>query len=485
MSSYESTILNWEPVIGLEIHVQLLTKTKMFSACEWEYGKSPNTLVCPLTMAYPGTLPVVNKKAVENAIMIGKALNCKINNESEFSRKHYFYPDLPKGYQISQYDKPICGKGFLNIECNSKKYKINITRAHLEEDSGKFLHASEDNISLVDYNRSGAPLIEIVTEPDFGNPEVVDSFLKTLKNRIEYIGVSDCDMEKGNLRVDLNVSIMKKGSSELGTRREIKNLNSFRSINKAIKYEVQKQAEILESGNQVQQSTMIWSEIKNEAKVIRQKEDAHDYRYFPEPDLSPLNISDSYIEEIISSMPELPDELASRLEKKYNISGADLLFLISDKNIAFYYENILEHINQPILVLNWIRVNVMMAINRDKINIIDFPITPKRLAKLLDLLNQGKITKENANRIFEVMISDNRSASEIMTESDLEVSTDENELCAIITKIVQKFPNELERLHNGEEKLVKFFMGQIMKETKGKYPADLIIQEFEKYKKSE
>ena len=474
MSSYESAILNWQPIIGLEIHVQLSTNTKMFSSCEWEYGKSPNTLVCPLTMAYPGTLPVINKKAVENAVIIGKALNCKINNYSEFSRKHYFYPDLPKGYQISQYDKPICGVGFLDIELESEVYKINITRAHLEEDAGKLLH-NDGPDSLVDYNRSGTPLIEIVTEPDFREPKLVDAFLKTLKNRIEYVGVSDCDMEKGNLRVDLNVSIMKKGSSEFGTRREIKNLNSFRSISKAIKYEVAAQARILESGGIVRQSTMIWNENENKTKVTREKEDAHDYRYFPEPDLAPLNISDSEIEQILKNMPELPDELASRLKNKYNLDNKDVLFLISDKNIANYYESILKEIDEPRLALNWIKVNVMEVLNRDKINISNFKISPFRLSELLSLLKNKKITKDNANKIFEAMIDSNESALDLMNHLNLDVSTNEDDLNLIVKDTLNKFPDELRRLNNGEKKLIKFFMGQVMKETKGKYPPDLII----------
>ena len=381
---------------------------------------------------------------------------------------------MPKGYQISQYDKPICGVGFLNIELESKIYKINITRAHLEEDAGKLLH-SDDQDSLVDYNRSGTPLVEIVTEPDFTEPKLVDAFLKTLKNRIEYVGVSDCDMEKGNLRVDLNVSIMKKGSSEFGTRREIKNLNSFRSISKAIKYEVAEQARILESGGIVRQSTMIWNENENKTKVTREKEDAHDYRYFPEPDLAPLSISDSEIEEILKKMPELPDELAARLKNKYNLDNKDVLFLISDKNIASYYESILKEINEPRLALNWIKVNVMEVLNRDKINISNFKISPFRLSELLSLLKNKKITKDNANKIFEAMIDSNESALDLMNRLSLDVSTNEDDLNLIVKDTLNKFPDELRRLNNGEKKLIKFFMGQVMKETKGKYPPALII----------
>ena len=475
-SNYDSVVLDWQPVIGLEVHVQLSTNTKMFSACEWGYGNSPNTLTCPLTMAYPGTLPVINKKAVENAIIIGKTLNCKINNYSEFSRKHYFYPDLPKGYQISQYDKPICGAGYLEIKDKLGVHKVNITRAHLEEDAGKLLHDEEGGGSLVDYNRSGAPLIEIVTEPDFREPQLVDRFLKTLKNYIEYAGVSDCNMEKGNLRVDLNVSIMKKGASKFGIRREIKNLNSFRSINRAIRYEVEEQAKILESGGSIKQSTMIWNENENRTRVTREKEDAHDYRYFPDPDLPPLYISDSKINQILEKMPEMPDQLVVRFKELYNLKDEDLLFLVSDKNIVSYFEDTLKYVDAPALVLNWIRVNIMEIINKDKINISEFSISPDRLAELLKLFNEKKITKESTNEIFKSMLSTDQSAFDIMKELNLEVLTNQSDLNGIVQETVQKFPNELDRLRNGEDKLIKFFMGQVMKETKGKYPPNMIIQ---------
>tara|TARA_Y100000996_G_scaffold121156_1_gene90803 strand:- start:2442 stop:3893 length:1452 start_codon:yes stop_codon:yes gene_type:complete len=479
MGDYKNLITKWQPVIGLEIHLQLSTKTKMFSSCEWGYGKSPNSLTCPLTMAYPGTLPVVNQKAVEKAVMVGKALNCKINNYSQFSRKHYFYPDLPKGYQISQYDKPICGMGYLDIENNSKMDRINITRAHLEEDAGKFLH-SDENVSLIDYNRAGAPLVEIVTEPEFRDPELVDSFLKTLKNRMEFIGVSDCNMEKGNFRIDLNVSIMRVGESNFGVRREIKNLNSFRSVNKAIKYEVKKQAEIIESGRLVKQSTMIWDESTNSTKITREKEDAHDYRYFPEPDLDPLYLSESTIKRIIKNMPELPDELALRLKKKYKISSEGVSFLVSDKYVAIYFEQVLEYITEPNLVLNWIKTNIMKILNRDKITIQQFYISPEKLGQLLDLLNSKRITKESANKIFDLMLLDDVSAIDLMNDNNLEVSTNEDELHAIIKNVIEIFPKEHDRYKNGEEKLIKFFMGQSMKKTKGKYPPNLIIEELNK-----
>ena len=479
MINYEEIIKAWQPVIGLEIHVQLSTKTKMFSSCKWGYGESPNSLICPLTMALPGTLPVINKKAVEKAVMIGKALNCKINNKSVFSRKHYFYPDLPKGYQISQFDQPICGKGFLDVEINSEMKRVNITRAHLEEDAGKLMH-TDNQFSLVDYNRSGAPLIEIVTEPDFRDPQLVDLFLKKLKNTIEYIGVSDCNMEKGNLRVDLNVSVMKRKSKNFGNRREIKNLNSFKSIKKAIMYEVQKQVQIIDSGHQIKQSTMIWDEATSSTHVTREKEDAHDYRYFPEPDLSPLELTDKKIESIISKMPELPDQLAQRLKSNYNLNEESISFLKTDKDVADYFEEVIVVINKPNLVINWIKSNVMQVIKREKITINEFKIKPARLAELIKLIDNGQTTKDNASKIFDSMLESNLEPEEIMSELGLEIATDNNALTKVIISIFEEFPDEYKRCKSGENKLVKFFMGQAMKKTKGKYPPSSIMDEIKK-----
>ena len=476
MNEYNEIVKTYQPVIGLEIHVQLSTKTKMFSACKWGYGESPNTLICPLTMAFPGTLPVINEKAVEKAIMIGKALNCKINNYSEFSRKHYFYPDLPKGYQISQFDKPICGKGYLDVKINSDIERVNITRAHLEEDAGKLIH-SDDKYSLVDYNRSGAPLIEIVTEPDFRDPELVNLFLKKLKKNIEYIGASDCNMEKGNLRVDLNVSVMKKSSTNFGNRREIKNLNSFKSINKAIKYEVQKQVQIIESGMEVKQSTMIWDESTNSTHTTREKEDAHDYRYFPEPDLSPLELSDKKIDSIIAKMPELPDQLADRLKLNYNLNEESISFLLSDKYIASYFEEVVDIINKPILVIKWIKSNVMQVLNREKITINQFSIIPTDFAELMQLIDSNQITKGNAIKIFDLMLNSDLKPSKLMFNLGLEIETDNKQLNETINLIFEKFPDEFSRFKSGEKKLIKFFMGQVMKETKGKYPPKSILEE--------
>ena len=475
MSDYKTLLSEWTPVIGVEIHVQLLTKTKMFSACAWNSGESPNTLTCPVTMAYPGTLPVINKEAVNKAVMVGKALNCAINNYSEFSRKHYFYPDLPKGYQISQFDKPICGAGYLEVDLDNALHSINITRAHLEEDSGKFLHGA-DNTSFIDYNRAGAPLIEIVTEPDFRGPELVVAFLKQLKNQLEYIDVSDCDMEKGNLRVDLNVSVMKKGSKEFGVRREVKNLNSFKSVDKAIRYEVEQQVQIIESGESVKQSTLIWNEDQGQTKVMRVKEDANDYRYFPEPDLPPLKLSGEMIDNISNNMPELPNQKLARFKEQYKIAVDDLKFLISSKNIANYFEETAERSDKHALIANWIRVYVMQVLNRDKIDILDFSITPVRLAQIIELLSDNKITKENAKKVFDMMISDNRSASDITQDMGLGLSVNEDELESIIQSVLSDNPNEFERLKNGEDKLIKFFMGLVMRETKGKYPPNIIIE---------
>ncbi len=474
MSNFNILLSEWTPVIGVEIHVQLLTKTKMFSSCAWDYNESPNTLTCPVTMAYPGTLPTINMEAVNKAVMIGKALNCVVNKFSEFSRKHYFYPDLPKGYQISQNDMPICGKGVLEVKLGDRQHFINITRAHLEEDSGKMLHGA-DNTSYIDYNRSGAPLIEIVTEPDFRSPELVVAFLKKLKNQLEYIDVSDCDMEKGNLRVDLNVSVMRSDSKEFGVRREVKNLNSFRSVDRAIRYEFEEQVRIIESKEKVKQSTLIWDETQNKTKIMRSKENANDYRYFPEPDLPALKLSNEMIEQVLSNMPELPDKKIQRFKKEYDIGDDDLDFLVSSKYIADYFEKATKYSKEYSMIVNWIRIHIMEVVNREKINIMDFPISSERLVEIVDLLSENKITKENAKRLFDVMISDDRKAYEIVDEMGLGLSNDQEELKRIVRSVLFDNPNELERLQNGEKKLIKFFMGLVMRETKGKYPPNTII----------
>ena len=358
-------IKNWDLTVGLEVHIQLSTKSKMFCKCPSIYGSTPNSLICPICLGLPGDLPIINQEAINMAIKLGHAFNFKINQKTEFSRKNYYYPDLPKGYQITQFDKPICENGSIEIERNGSIYKIGITRAHLEEDSGKLIHHS-DNSSFVDLNRAGSPLIEIVSEPDMHSSEDARLYLEKLKQMVQYINVSDCDMEKGNLRVDINVSINRKGDSQLGTRREIKNLNSFKSVQKAIDYEYKKQIELIKNGQIIEQSTLSWDEKNNQTTVIRKKEDAHDYRYFPEPDLPKLNLLNKDIESIKDELPELPNQKLDRFSKNYDIKKQDLSIIISNLDLANYFENLVSLTKLPQQTANWILVEILRYTNEFK-----------------------------------------------------------------------------------------------------------------------
>ena len=458
---------NWELTIGLEVHIQLSTKTKMFCQCLSKYGEEPNSLTCPICLAMPGALPIINQEAINMAIKLSHALNFEINNKTSFSRKNYYYPDLPKGYQITQFNDPICKNGVLEIEHNNKKYIIGITRAHLEEDSGKLIHHS-NNSSFVDLNRAGSPLIEIVSEPELHSSEHAKLYLEKLKQIIKYINISDCNMEKGNLRVDINVSVRKQGDLELGTRREVKNLNSFKSVQRAIEYEYKKQIELIESGHKIEQSTLTWDEKNNITKVMRKKEDAHDYRHFPEPDLPYLYISDKEINNIGKNLPELPDAKFNRFLSSYGLKEQDLRKIISNVKLANYFELLVELTKLPQQTSNWLLGEILAYINKKNISINDLPIDRKRISELIILFNDGKITNVNAKKIFTIMLSDNRLPNQIINEEKMMIVQDDNFLDNLVSNVFKNNENEFNRLKNGEMKLVGFFMGKIMKETKGK-----------------
>ena len=436
---------DWELTVGLEVHIQLSTKTKMFCQCLNKYGAKPNSLTCPICLGMPGSLPIINQEAINMALKLSHALNFKVNNHTSFSRKNYFYPDLPKGYQISQFNDPICFDGHLNIEDEKKIFKIGITRAHLEEDSGKLIHHS-DNYSFVDLNRAGCPLIEIVSEPEIHSSEHAKLYLEKLKQIIKYLDISDCDMEKGNLRVDINVSVKKRDDIELGTRREVKNLNSFKSVQKAIDYEFKEQIKIIENGNKVEQSTLTWDEKKNSTRVLRKKEDAHDYRYFPEPDLPHLNITDSKINEISKLIPELPDAKYDRFKNAYNLKDQDLKILISDLDWANYFESLVKLTDLPQQTSNWVLGEILGYSNKHNIPINDIPIDLNRIADLIVLFNKGKLTNINAKKIFHIMLTDNRSASNIMDQEKMMVIQDDNFLDTIVKKVFKNNESEFERL---------------------------------------
>ena len=474
------TLNNWKLTIGLEVHIQLSTKSKMFCKCPVVYGSTPNSLICSVCLGLPGALPMINKEAINMAIKLGHALNFKINQKTEFSRKNYYYPDLPKGYQITQFDKPICENGNIEIKKDGKSHKIGITRAHIEEDSGKLIHHS-DNYSFVDLNRAGSPLIEIVSEPEMHSSEDARLYLEKLKQIVKYINISDCDMEKGNLRVDVNVSVNRKDASQLGTRREVKNLNSFKSAQKAINYEYKKQIELIKSGHQIQQSTLSWDEKNNKTKIIREKEDAHDYRHFPEPDLPKLNLSNKDLNIIKDTLPELPNAKLDRFLKTYNIKEQDLNIIISDLELANYFESLVKLTNLPQATANWILVELLRYTKENNITITECAIEQDKIAELILLYNDNKLTNTNAKKIFTLMIKTDKSPSKLMVEEGLMIIDDDNFIETAVKSVFDKNPNEFTRLKNGESKLIGFFMGQIMKEVKGNANPKSIKEFINKY----
>ncbi|GAB6073271.1 Asp-tRNA(Asn)/Glu-tRNA(Gln) amidotransferase subunit GatB [Venenivibrio stagnispumantis] len=457
----------FDVVIGLETHVQMATNTKMFCSCKVEFGAPPNTNVCPVCLAFPGSLPVVNKKAVEYAIKASLALNCQINELSVFARKNYFYPDLPKGYQISQYDKPLAVNGYIDIKENGKHKRIRIHRLHIEEDAGKNIH--EGNYSYVDLNRAGTPLMEIVTEPDISSAEGARLYLEKLRNIMRYIGVSDADMEKGQLRCDVNISLKPKGSDKLGTKVELKNINSFRFIQKAIEYEIERQAKLLKKGEKIIQETRLFDPSSGKTYTMRTKEEAHDYRYFPDPDLLPLLITKEQIEKIKSTLPELPDEKVQRYINQLGLPEYDAEVLSSDKDLALYFENVIKIFPlNPKAVSNWILNELLGKLNEKGLHITQSPIKEKDIAEILELIQNGTISGKIAKDIFNEMFETGKSPKQIVEEKGLKQISDEGEIRKIIEEVLSKYPAEVEKYKNGNEKLFGFFVGQVMKETKGK-----------------
>ncbi len=457
----------YEAVIGLEVHAQLLTETKLFCSCSTKFGAPPNTNVCPVCLGHPGALPVLNKKAVEYAVLMGLAVNCRINKRSVFARKNYFYPDLPKGYQISQFDEPLCEFGFVEIDSGKEKRKIRIKRIHIEEDAGKLIH-DRGGDSLVDLNRSGTPLIEIVSEPDIRTPQEASEYLKTLRKIVTYLEICDGNMEEGSLRCDANISVRLKGSTDLGTRTEIKNMNSFRNVEKALQFEIERQVEILEEGGKVEQETLLWDADNYEARSMRGKEESHDYRYFPEPDLLPLQITDEWITEIKNKMPELPNAKKERFQKDYSLPEYDAEILTSEKPLADYFEKAAEVTTDFKAVSNWVMSEVLKVCNRDKISIEEFPVPPENLGKLVGLISKGTISGKIAKDVFEEMLSTRQTPEEIVKAKNLAQISDSSAIEKAVEKIIADFPAQVEQFKNGKEKVLGFLVGQVMRETKGK-----------------
>lgn len=457
--------MNWDIVIGLEVHVQLNTETKAFCSCKVNYGDAPNTNVCPVCLAYPGSLPVLNKEMVNSAIKLGLATHCHIRSYSMFARKNYFYPDLPKGYQISQYNDPICYGGYVDIHINGNTKRIGLTRIHMEEDAGKSMHSEEG--TFVDLNRCGTPLLEIVSEPDITSPEEAYAYLTKIKQIVRYTGVSDCNMEEGSMRCDANISLKPKGQKEFGTRTELKNMNSFRNIERALKYEVERQRTILESGGSIIQQTLLWDEQGGQTKTMRTKEDSHDYRYFPEPDLSPVFVDKDWIKRIQAALPELPGARKQRFINDFNFSDEDAGVLTSEKEIADYFETVLVYFNKPKLVFNWVRTGILRMLNETGKSISASPVSPKALAGLLEYLDKNIITALTAKAVIDEMAASGKSAKMIIEEKGLKQISDTGKLETLIDSIFRENETLAQRLKEGEEKLMAFFIGQVMRATKG------------------
>jgi aspartyl-tRNA(Asn)/glutamyl-tRNA(Gln) amidotransferase subunit B len=461
-------IMEYESVIGLEIHAQLLTETKIFCGCSTTFGSEPNTQTCPVCTGLPGVLPVMNRKAVEYVVKTGLALNCKISRHSRFARKNYFYPDLPKGYQISQFELPLCEGGYVEIPGNGGTKKIGLTRIHLEEDAGKNIHEGAVSDSFVDLNRAGVPLMEIVSEPDIRSAEDAVEFMKKLRAVLRYIGVCDGNMEQGSLRCDANVSVRPVGQEEFGVKTEIKNMNSFRFVGKALDYEIKRQIKVLKDGGKIIQETRLWDSGKGTTESMRSKEEAHDYRYFPDPDLMPIEFEDSWTEGIKDSLVELPDVKRQRFIDKYALSEDDADFIVAERSMASWFEEAVKLGGEPRSVCNWMKGDLTRLLNENNMQIEDCPVQPKQIIEMLEMIEKGAISNKIARTVFEEMYKTGRDAGKIVEEKGLVQISDESGIEAIVDEIIGKNSDAVEKYKAGEAKLMGFFVGQVMKETKGK-----------------
>jgi aspartyl-tRNA(Asn)/glutamyl-tRNA(Gln) amidotransferase subunit B len=461
--------MQWEPVIGLEVHAQLLTQSKIFSGAATRYGAQPNSQACIIDLGLPGTLPVLNKQAVNMAIKFGLAINAEIAPRSVFARKNYFYPDLPKGYQISQYDLPIVGKGTLNVDMHGQFKTVGITRAHLEEDAGKSIHDALDFMTGVDFNRAGNPLLEIVSEPELRSAEEAVAYLKTLHSLLRYLEICDGNMQEGSFRCDANVSVRPKGQKEFGTRTELKNINSFRFVEKAINYEIERQIDVLESGGTIQQETRLYNAEKNITLPMRSKEESHDYRYFPDPDLLPVNITSSMLEEAKSTLPELPWEKQQRFMQEYGLNDYDANVLTSSKDMASYYEVVISQGKiSPKLAANWVLGELSAMLNKQGLDITESPIAAPEFALLLQRIEDNTISGKIAKTVFAEMLLGEKNADKIIETKGLKQVTDSSAIEKIIDEVVNNNPQQLAQYRSGKDKLFGFFVGQVMKATQGK-----------------
>ena len=461
--------MNWETVIGLEIHAQLNTKSKIFSSASTEYGAKPNSQACAVDLGLPGVLPVLNKEVVSKAIKFGLAVKAKINQRNIFDRKNYFYPDLPKGYQISQLDWPIVGEGQIEISVDNNTKVIGVTRAHLEEDAGKSIHDLYDEYTAVDLNRAGTPLLEIVSEPDMRSAKEAVSYAKKIHELVQYLDICDGNMQEGSFRCDANVSIRPAGDNKLGTRAELKNINSFKFLERAINLEVDRQQDILEDGGEIVQETRLYDSIKNETRSMRSKEEANDYRYFPDPDLLPVEISDELMSQIMTELPELPSEKKARYISEFELSEYDAGVLTSQKSLADYFEKAVSISNTNVkLCANWIMGDLLAALNKEQIDITNSPICAEDLSLLVSRIDDDTISGKIAKDVFKSMWNGEGSADEVIKEKGLKQITDSSEIESIIDSIIAANAPQVEQFKSGNEKIIGFFVGQAMKATGGK-----------------
>lgn len=464
----------YETVIGLEVHVELATKTKIFCSCTTEFGGEPNTHCCPVCTGMPGTLPVLNRQVVEFAMAVGLATNCAITQKCKFDRKNYFYPDLPKAYQVSQLYLPICRNGGIEIETENGKKTIGIHEIHMEEDAGKLIHDEWDDCTLVDYNRCGVPLVEIVSDPDMRSAEEVIAYLEKLKLILQYLGVSDCKMQEGSLRADINLSIREVGAPEFGTRTEMKNMNSFKAIARAIEGERKRQIELLEDGEKVVQQTRRWDDNKGTSYAMRSKEDAQDYRYFPEPDLVPIEISDEWLASVKANQPELRDEKRVRYVKEHDIPEYDANILTSSKHMADLFEQTVAICGKPKEVSNWLMVETMRLLKEHELEPDEIRFTPDNLAKLIRLIDSSAINRTVAKEVFEKIFAENIDPEAYVEENGLKIVNDEGELRSTIEGIIAANPQSVADYNSGKEKAIGFLVGQTMKAMKGKADPGMI-----------
>jgi aspartyl-tRNA(Asn)/glutamyl-tRNA(Gln) amidotransferase subunit B len=466
--------MEFETVIGLEVHAQLLTDTKIFCNCSTKFGAAPNSHTCPVCLGMPGVLPVLNKKVVEYAMKMALATDCTINPSNSFARKNYFYPDLPKGYQISQYAYPLAEHGHVALDVNGKQKKIGITRIHMEEDAGKLIHDEHNPVSYVDLNRTGVPLIEIVSEPDMRSPEEATDYLRRLHEILVYLEICDGNMEEGSFRCDANVSIRPKGREEFGTRAELKNMNSFRNVQRALEYEVKRQQYIVENGGTVIQETRLWDDAQGVTNSMRSKEEAHDYRYFPDPDLVPIVIDDAWVERIRRELPELPLPKRERFIREYQIPVYDAGVLTADRALAAYYEEVVKLCGKPKQASNWVMGDVLRFLNEEKRDIRSCPIAAGSLAEMVSLIEDGTISGKMAKDIIDEMYKTGKPPRDIIAEKGMVQITDEAALTETIQAILSANPGQLGDYRGGKDKLFGFFVGQVMKATQGKANPQLV-----------